>query len=145
MIGSILTAALAIAPVDGFLERNATRPGVQQLPGGIQYRVLEAGPASGARPRLGDEVKVHYEGRLLTGRIFDSSFARDRPAILSLKRLIPCWTDVLPRMRAGDDWIIFCPSDKGYGAAGAGTVIPPNSTLAFRIRLLDVLPAKPSP
>jgi len=145
MIGLVAAALVAAAPADGFLERNVTRPGVTVLPGGIQYRVLESGPSRAASPRPGDEIKVHYEGRLLTGRIFDSSFVRDRPAIIPLKQLIPCWMDVLPRMRAGDDWIVFCPSDKGYGAEWAGTDIPPNSTLVFRVRLLDVLPAKASP
>lgn len=138
MIGLVVAAALAVAPVEGFLERNATRPGVTVLPGGIQYRVLEAGPKGAASPRLQDKVTVHYEGRFLTGGVFDSSYTDDKPITFPLKGLIRCWGEVLPKMRVGDEWVVFCPSDTAYGKKGAGGVIPPDTTLAFRIRLLGV-------
>lgn len=136
MIGLAVAALLAAAPTEGFLERNAGRPGVRVLPSGIQYRILESGPKNGAQPGPTDEVIVHYEGRLLTGEVFDSSFARNEPAVMPLNRLVPCWQIALPKMRVGDDWIVFCPADVAYGAKGAGGVIPPNAVLSFRIKLI---------
>ncbi|MDO9336627.1 MAG: FKBP-type peptidyl-prolyl cis-trans isomerase [Caulobacteraceae bacterium] len=142
MIGLLLAGLLAAAPTDGFLERNAGRPGVHLLPSGVQYRVLEAAPKGAAAPSVDDRVTVHYEGRFLTGGVFDSSLARGEPATFPLKGLIRCWVEVLPKMRVGDDWTVFCPSDTAYGPVGAGDDIPPNTVLAFRIKLLAIAPAK---
>lgn len=138
MIGLVIAATLAAGPVDGFLERNATRPGVKVLAEGIQYRVLASGAKTAAVPRLQDKVTVHYEGRFLTGGVFDSSYVENKPITFPLKGLIRCWGAVLPKMRVGDEWVVFCPSATAYGKKGAGGVIPPDTTLAFRIRLLGV-------
>ncbi|HET6972242.1 MAG TPA: FKBP-type peptidyl-prolyl cis-trans isomerase [Phenylobacterium sp.] len=135
-------AAQAATPASGadFLARNAREPGVQTLPSGLQYKVVTAGPAGGASPKPGDIIKVHYEGKLTSGEVFDSSFARGKPALLPLGDLVPAWMEALPRMKVGDEWTLYAPPELGYGAEGAGP-IPPNSVLIFRIKLLGVLSA----
>jgi peptidylprolyl isomerase/FKBP-type peptidyl-prolyl cis-trans isomerase FklB len=124
-----------------FLKENATKPGVQTLKNGIQYIVVSSGPVSGLKPKKGDELKVHYEGKLLNGNVFDSSFERGAPAIMPLQNLIPAWLEILPKMRPGDEWIIYVPPEEGYGKEGSGN-IPPNAVLVFRIKLLGVLPQR---
>lgn len=122
-----------------FLAENAKAEGVVTLPSGVQYKVVRSGPAAGLHPALADEVKVHYEGKLLDGTVFDSSYERGVPAAMPLRRLIPAWIEALQKMRPGDEWILYVPAAQGYGTEGAGD-IPPNSTLIFRIELIDVLP-----
>jgi FKBP-type peptidyl-prolyl cis-trans isomerase len=124
-----------------FLKENATKPGVQVLEDGIQYIVVTSGPVSGLKPKKGDELKVHYEGKLLNGQVFDSSFERGAPAIMPLQNLIPAWMEVIPKMRPGDEWIVYVPPEVGYGKEGSGN-IPPNAVLVFRIKLLGVLPSR---
>jgi len=134
--------ALAAAQMDegkAFLAKNAKDPAVKVLPSGLQYRVLKSGPADGLRPQKGDEVKVNYEGKLLDGKIFDSSYERGVPAAMPLNMLIPAWIEALQLMRPGDEWIICAPPQLAYGDDGAGE-IPPGATLIFRIELLGVLP-----
>jgi peptidylprolyl isomerase/FKBP-type peptidyl-prolyl cis-trans isomerase FklB len=124
-----------------FLDKNATAPGVHVLADGLQYKVVRSGPASGLRPHPQDEVKVHYEGKLLNGKVFDSSYERGMPAAMPLKGLIPGWIEALQLMRPGDEWILYVPAKLGYGAEGAGGgEIPGGATLIFRIELIDVLP-----
>jgi len=122
-----------------FLEKNASEPGVRALPSGLQYQVVKSGPAEGVRPLPGDQIKVHYEGKLLTGEVFDSSYERGVPAVMPLDGLIPGWVEALQLMRPGDEWRIFVPAALGYGDEGGGP-IPPGATLVFRIELIDVLP-----
>ncbi|MDO9336628.1 MAG: FKBP-type peptidyl-prolyl cis-trans isomerase [Caulobacter sp.] len=124
-----------------FMKENATAQGIQLLKDGVQYRVIASGPPGGVKPVKGDEIKVHYEGKLLSGEVFDSSFDRGAPAIMPLERLIPAWMEVIPMMRPGDEWVIYVPPEVGYGKEGAGS-IPPNAVLVFRIKLLGVLPAR---
>jgi FKBP-type peptidyl-prolyl cis-trans isomerase len=124
-----------------FLAENAKKPGVKTLPDGVQYEVVRSGPATGLRPKKGDLLKVHYEGKLTTGEVFDSSFERGAPAVMELDQLIPAWMEVIPMMRPGDEWRLYVPPEQGYGENGAGP-IPPNSVLVFRIELIDVLPVK---
>jgi peptidylprolyl isomerase/FKBP-type peptidyl-prolyl cis-trans isomerase FklB len=121
-----------------FLGKNAKAPGVTTLPSGVQYKVVTSGPADGPHPQPADEVKVNYEGKLLNGMVFDSSFARGEPADLPLDGLVPGWMQALPMMRPGDEWILYVPPALGYGEHGA-VGIPPNSLLIFRIQLLGVL------
>lgn len=123
-----------------FLETTAREPGVQKLPSGVLYKVVSSGPSDGVSPRREDEVKVHYEGKLISGEIFDSSFARGAPAVMRLGGLIPAWIEALQKMKPGDEWILYVPPALGYGEQGAGP-IPPNSVLIFRIQLIGVLPA----
>jgi peptidylprolyl isomerase/FKBP-type peptidyl-prolyl cis-trans isomerase FklB len=122
-----------------FMEANAKRKGVETLPSGVQYEVVRSGPPEGLKPTRADEVKVHYEGKLATGEVFDSSYERGVPAAMPLSGLITAWLEVLPLMRPGDEWIITVPPEMGYGETGQGP-IPPNSVLIFRIELIDVLP-----
>ena len=125
-----------------FLESNGKAEGVQTLPSGVQYKIVRSGPTTGLKPGPRDEVKVHYEGKLLSGKIFDSSYDRGQPAAMPLPALIPAWKEALQLMRPGDEWILFVPPEMGYGEEGAGGgEIPGNSVLIFRIELIDVLPA----
>jgi peptidylprolyl isomerase/FKBP-type peptidyl-prolyl cis-trans isomerase FklB len=124
-----------------FMAENAKKPGVKTLPDGVQYEVVRSGPATGLQPKKGDLLKVHYEGKLTTGEVFDSSYERGAPAVMELDQLIPAWMEVIPMMRPGDEWRLYVPPEQGYGENGAGP-IPPNSVLIFRIELIDVLPVK---
>jgi FKBP-type peptidyl-prolyl cis-trans isomerase len=123
-----------------FLAKNAQDPAVKSLPSGLQYRVVRSGAADAPSPKLGDVIKVHYEGKLLDGQVFDSTFERNRAVIMPLGALIPAWVEALPLMRVGDEWILYAPPELGYGAEGAGP-IPPNSVLVFRLQLLGMLSA----
>lgn len=120
-----------------FLARNATEPGIVELPSGLQYRVLETG--GDAKPAEGGKVRVHYHGTLLDGTVFDSSTDRGEPVEFSLADVIPGFRESISLMRAGDRWQVFIPSDLAYGVDGAGTKIGPNETLIFEIQLLEVL------
>lgn len=122
-----------------FMGKNAKAPGVMTLPSGVQYKIVATGPADGPHPGASDEVKVNYEGKLLSGKVFDSSFERGAPADFQLNGLIPAWVEALQRMRPGDEWILYVPPEMGYGDKDSGP-IPPNSVLIFRIQLLGVLP-----
>ncbi|MFL5295293.1 MAG: FKBP-type peptidyl-prolyl cis-trans isomerase [Phenylobacterium sp.] len=132
-------AAPAAAGAD-FLARNAHEKGVQTLPSGLQLKVVASGPAGGPSPKPGDIIKVHYEGKLTSGEVFDSSFERGKPVLMPLANLVPAWMEALPRMRVGDEWMLYAPPELGYGAQGAGP-IPPNSVLIFRVKLLGMLSA----
>jgi FKBP-type peptidyl-prolyl cis-trans isomerase len=134
--------AAAAAPLQApaeFLAANAKAPGVQTLPSGLQYKVIQSGPP-GPSPRPGDAIKVHYEGTLTNGTVFDSSFARNKPLLMPLANLVPAWMEALPRMRVGDEWMLYVPPELGYGPEGSGP-IPPNAVLIFRIKLLGLLSA----
>jgi FKBP-type peptidyl-prolyl cis-trans isomerase len=131
-------AAPAQSPAD-FLAANAKQPGVQTLPSGLQYKVVQSGPP-GPSPKPDDVIKVHYEGKLANGQVFDSSFARNKPLLMPLANLVPAWMEAIPRMRVGDEWMLYVPPELGYGAEGAGP-IPPNSVLVFRVKLLGMLSA----
>jgi peptidylprolyl isomerase/FKBP-type peptidyl-prolyl cis-trans isomerase FklB len=122
-----------------FMSANGKAAGVKTLPSGVQYRVITSGPADGPHPGPSDEVKVNYEGKLLSGTVFDSSFARGEPANFPLSGLIPAWTEALQQMRPGDEWMLYVPPEMGYGDKASGP-IPPNSVLIFKIQLLGVLP-----
>ena len=122
-----------------FLATNAKAEGVVTLPDGLQYKVVRQGPATGPSPRPQDLVKVHYEGKLLDGTVFDSSYERGQPAVFPLKGLVPAWITALQMMHPGDEWTLWVPSELGYGAEDKGAV-PPNSVMVFRIELIDVAP-----
>ncbi|HSV01770.1 MAG TPA: FKBP-type peptidyl-prolyl cis-trans isomerase [Phenylobacterium sp.] len=124
-----------------FLDKAAREPGVRTLPSGLMYKVVRSGPATGIKPQPGDEVKVNYEGKLVNGQVFDSTYERGAPAAMPLAHLVPAWMEALPMMRPGDEWVLYVPPKLGYGDQGAGGVIPPGAALIFRIELIDVLPA----
>jgi FKBP-type peptidyl-prolyl cis-trans isomerase FklB len=121
-----------------FLAKNAKAPGVKTLPSGLQYKVITSG--TGDQPKAGDVVKVAYEGTLVSGTVFDSSFARGKPILMRLYRLVPAWMEAIPLMHVGDEWMVYAPPELGYGAQAAGP-IPPNSVLIFRIKLIGMLSA----
>ncbi|MDQ2861325.1 MAG: FKBP-type peptidyl-prolyl cis-trans isomerase [Pseudomonadota bacterium] len=122
-----------------FLARNAAAPGVHVTKSGLQYRILRSGPPDGLRPKPADEVKVNYEGKLLDGEVFDSSYARGKPVAMTVRDLVPGWIEALQLMRPGDEWLLYVPPSLGYGEKGAGP-IPPGAVLVFKLELLDVLP-----
>jgi FKBP-type peptidyl-prolyl cis-trans isomerase len=122
-----------------FLAKNAKAPGVVVLPDGLQYKIVRSGPATGLKPHLNDEVKVNYEGKLVDGTVFDSSYDRGQPAAMPLKNLVKAWQEAIPMMRPGDEWILYVPPELGYGPEGQGP-IPGNAALIFRIELIDSLP-----
>ena len=128
------------ATADAFLAQNAKQPGVVTLPDGLQYKVVRSGPATGAMPAPVDQVTVNYEGKLVDGTVFDSSYARNEPATFPLQGLVPAWKEALVMMRPGDEWTLYVPPALGYGAEDKGP-IPGNSVMIFRIELLDVIPA----
>ncbi len=127
------------AAAAAFMTKNGKQPGVVTLPSGVQYKVVHAGPPTGPHPTLNDEVKVHYELKLLTGEVIDSSFDRGAPEVMDLRNLVGAWKLTLPQMRPGDEWTIWAPPALGYGAEDNGP-IPANSVLLFRVQLIDVLP-----
>lgn len=122
-----------------FMDKTAKEAGVKVLPSGLAYKVVRAGAATGLKPQLTDEVKVHYEGKLEDGTVFDSSYERGQPAAMPLRGLIPGWQEALQLMRPGDEWLLYVPSNLGYGEDGQGQ-IPPGAPLIFKIELIDVLP-----
>ena len=124
-----------------WLANNAKQKGVVVLPSGVQYKVLSAGPKTGVQPKAGDQIKVHYEGALTDGTVFDSSYQRGAPAVMPLTGLVPAWMEAIPLMRPGDSWMLYVPPEQGYGAEGAGGVIPPDAALVFKVELVDVLPS----
>lgn len=123
-----------------FLAKTAKEAGVTTLPSGLEYKVVASGPAGGASPKPGDIIKVHYEGKLVNGQVFDSSFERGKPILMPLAQLVPAWMEALPKMKVGDEWMLYVPPQLGYGEQGAGP-IPPNSVLIFRVKLLGMLSA----
>jgi len=119
-----------------YLRSYAKESGVTELPSGVLYKVLQAG--SGSKPGATDTVRVHYEGTLIDGKEFDSSYRRGTPATFGVNQVISGWSEVLQLMPAGSVWEVVIPSEKAYGARGAGGLIPPNSVLKFKIELLDI-------
>ena len=134
-------AADNLTAANTFLAKNGKAAGGVTLPSGLQYKIVQSGPVTGAKPQKGDEVKVHYEGKLLDGKVFDSSYERGAPAAMPIDALIPAWIEALQLMRPGDVWMLYVPPELGYGEEGAGGgEIPGNSVLIFKIELLGVLP-----
>ncbi len=119
-----------------FIEEAAKAPGAVTTGSGLVFQTLSAG--DGARPKASDTVKVHYQGTLVDGTVFDSSIQRGEPVEFGLDRVIPCWTEGVQRMQVGEKARLVCPSALAYGERGAGSDIPPNSTLVFEVELLGI-------
>ncbi|MCY7358665.1 MAG: FKBP-type peptidyl-prolyl cis-trans isomerase [Rudanella sp.] len=122
---------------NAFLAENKAKPGIVTTQSGLQYMVEKVG--IGAKPAPTDRVKVHYTGRLLDGKVFDSSEQRGTPAEFGVTEVIRGWTEVLQLMPVGSRWKVFIPSDLAYGDRGAGGDISPGSTLIFDVELLDIV------
>ena len=130
-------AQTAIAEGKVYLEENAKRDGVTQTKSGLQYEVLTEG--TGKSPKATDTVRCHYEGRLLDGTVFDSSYKRGEPADFGLNQVIPGWTEGVQLMKEGAKFRFHIPYLLAYGERGAGAQIPPYSTLVFDVELIKVL------
>lgn len=118
-----------------FLEENGKREEVTTTLSGLQYEVMVEG--DGAMPAASSEVEVHYEGKLVDGTVFDSSYNRGESISFPLNRVIPGWTEGLQLMPVGSTYIFYIPSELGYGSRESGP-IPPNSVLIFKIELLGI-------
>ncbi len=119
-----------------FLADNAKKEGVVVLPSGLQYEVLTEG--GGRKPKATDNVKCHYEGRLIDGTVFDSSYRRGTPAVFGLNQVIAGWTEGVQLMQEGAKYRFFIPYNLAYGANGAGDSIPPYSALIFEVELISI-------
>lgn len=119
-----------------FLNQNKTKAGVKVTGSGLQYQVVTEG--KGKTPGPNDNVTVHYTGKLLDGTVFDSSVQRGEPATFGVSQVIPGWTEALQLMKEGGKVILYIPYDLAYGERGAGSQIPPYSTLIFEVELLKV-------
>lgn len=122
---------------EDFLAENAKKDGVVVLPSGLQYTVLTEG--TGAQPKATDQVKCHYEGRLIDETVFDSSYQRDEPAVFPLNGVIAGWTEGVQLMKEGAKYRFFIPYNLAYGERGAGNSIPPYAALVFDVELIKVM------
>ena len=121
---------------ENFLAENAKREDVKVTETGLQYEVLT--PALGIKPTPTDTVTCHYEGRLIDGTVFDSSYRRGEPASFPLQGVIRGWTEGLQLMSIGSKFRFFIPFDLAYGAQGAGGSIPPYAALIFDVELIGI-------
>ena len=127
------------AKADGerFLAENGKRSGVVTTASGLQYEVINEG--SGPRPTAADTVRCHYEGTLIDGTVFDSSYRRNQPAEFGLRQVIAGWTEGVQLMKVGAKYKFYIPYNLGYGEHGAGNSIPPYAALIFTVELLAIV------
>ena len=121
---------------EAYMTSYGAQSGVTTTPSGLQFEVISQG--NGAKPGPADRVRVHYEGTLLNGEVFDSSYARGDPAEFSIGGVIQGWQEGLQLMNVGSTYRFVIPADLAYGSAGAGP-IPPGSTLVFKVELLSII------
>ena len=130
-------AAMAKEEGARFLAENAKKEGVVTLPSGLQYQVLREG--NGKKPKATDQVRCHYEGTLINGTVFDSSYKRGEPAVFGLNQVISGWTEGVQLMQEGAKYRFFIPYNLAYGERGAGQQIPPFAALIFDVELIEVM------
>jgi len=133
----------AVAAETAYIDKLQKDSGGTKTASGMLIKHTTEG--TGPSPAATDEVKVHYEGRLTDGNVFDSSIARGEPAVFPLNRVIPCWTEGLQLMKVGGKAKLVCPSSLAYGPTGHPPTIPANSTLVFEVELLEIVKAPPPP
>ena len=129
-------AGQAKAEGEAFLAENAKREGVKVTESGLQYEVLEA--TIGQKPKATDKVRVHYEGTLIDGTVFDSSYKRGESITFGLNQVIKGWTEGLQLMSIGSKYKLYLPYQLAYGERGAGANIPPYAALIFTVELLGI-------
>lgn len=129
-------AGEAKAAGEAFLAENAKRKGVKVTESGLQYEVLEA--TIGQKPKATDKVRVHYEGTLIDGTVFDSSYKRGESITFGLNQVIKGWTEGLQLMSIGSKYKLYLPYQLAYGERGAGANIPPYAALIFTVELLGI-------
>lgn len=127
---------VAKAAGEAFLAENGKKDGVVTLPSGLQYQVLKEG--NGKKPSATDQVVCHYEGTLIDGTVFDSSYQRNQPATFGLNQVIAGWTEGVQLMQEGAKYRFFIPYNLAYGERGAGAQIPPFAALVFDVELIEV-------
>jgi FKBP-type peptidyl-prolyl cis-trans isomerase FklB len=122
-----------------FLVENSEREDVIVLPSGLQYEVLRSGsdPESSS-PKAGTPCVCQYEGTLVDGTVFDSTYDRGKPATFAPNQVIPAWSEALQLMREGDKWKLYVPANLGYGEKGAGKIIKPGAALIFELDIVSV-------
>ena len=119
-----------------FLADNAKKPGVVTTASGLEYKVLDAGQGNG--PAITDTVTVNYEGTLIDGTVFDSSYKRGQPATFQVGGVIKGWQEALQLMKPGATWMLYIPANLAYGNRGSAGAIGPNETLIFKVNLMSV-------
>jgi len=131
-----LMAQTALEKGQQFLKENAKKPGVKTTASGLQYKVLKEG--TGKQPKTTDTVEVNYEGKLINGTVFDSSYKRGQSISFPLDHVIPGWTEGVALMKEGAKYEFYIPSNLAYGSQGAGADIGPDETLIFVVELIKV-------
>lgn len=133
-----LTALAQSAMIKGelFLKQNAKADGVKTLPSGLQIKMLTEG--QGRQPKPTDTVVVHYRGRLISGKEFDSSYKRGQPAQFRLNQVIKGWTEGMQLLKEGGKAELYIPSNLAYGSQGAGADIGPDEALIFEVELVSI-------
>ncbi len=122
---------------EAFLAENKKRAGVVTTPSGLQYEIVKEG--NGRQPKASDTVQCHYEGTLIDGTVFDSSYRRGMPAEFGLRQVIAGWTEGVQLMKEGSIFKFYIPYNLAYGERGAGADIPPYAALIFTVELIKVL------
>jgi FKBP-type peptidyl-prolyl cis-trans isomerase FkpA len=140
---AVLLPAVLLTGLAGsaaFAQATPAAPsGPLKLASGVEIKLLQPGRTPLSYATAADRVRVHYEGRLLDGKVFDSSYTRGQPAEFPLSRVVRCWTEGMQQVPVGATAELRCPSATAYGAKGAGGVIPPNADLVFKVELLEIL------
>lgn len=139
-----VAAAGEKAKTDGvaYLAKAAGEAGAVKLPSGVILKITKEG--TGALPAAADTVKVHYEGKLLNGKVFDSSIKRGEPVTFPLAGVVPCWTEGMQQIKVGAKAQLTCPSDQAYGEQGRPPAIPGNSVLVFDVELIEIVKEDPA-
>jgi FKBP-type peptidyl-prolyl cis-trans isomerase FkpA len=126
-----------------YADKAAAQKGAKKTASGLVYVPLKEG--TGPSPVATDQVKVHYHGTFVDGKVFDSSVQRNEPAEFTLNHVIKCWTEGVQMMKVGGKSRLVCPADIAYGAQGRPPEIPPGSTLVFEVELLGIAKPEPQP
>jgi FKBP-type peptidyl-prolyl cis-trans isomerase FklB len=140
LLSSVVSVSAAGTNAEGlaFLEENKAKPGVVTLPSGLQYKIVTKGKGP-SHPTVDSPCQCHYEGKLLDGTVFDSSYERGEPTTFAPNQVIGGWTEAMQLMVAGDKWELYIPSDLAYGDRGSPPKIPGGSVLIFTMEILGIM------